>query len=272
MLANNAIKIKPKTETSTKEWHLDRQGQMYAIMFLTAASMIPIYFFLGVQISEGQTPEWLWLAEASAWAIRALVEAWALIYLFQTVADNKRSEWVLIIFEAALIILTCIVIGLTIFSARNGQSIDTLSPVLFAVWSGSVAAFAPLMLGAVGYAYKHHREPVDQDLVEAVNRLEREAENLETDNALLRDDYKALLSDKEKLTSSHKALAANYATIESLRKWAVIEALSEESDLADKRKAAVMLSEQFGGLSFTQIAAMCHTNRQNVSKWLGGGK
>lgn len=272
MLAVNSEKINTKTADSTNEWSLDRQGQMYAIMLLTAASMAAIYGLVGVNIGEGKAPAWLWIAEGVSWSIRALVEAWALIYLFQTRTDDKTANRVLIVFEAVLIGLTCLVIGLTIFSARNELGVYGLSTSLFVLWSFSVASFAPLMLGAVGYAYKHHCEPIDQDLAETVKRLQDENKNLQTDNSLLQDDYKALLSDKGNLETEHKSLSTNYKAIANLGKYGVIDTLNKDSDPVQKREAVVMLAEQFPNWSHTAIADAAFTSRQTVAKWLGGDK
>lgn len=171
-----------------RDWTDTRRTQMKWLLALTALSLVPVYVLIGWQ-SSGHGPDsvasWFWLVEAGAWGLRALVEAWALIYLFQTNSPNNR---LLTLFECLLIGLIALTVGLVIIANGSKQSISTLPTWLFWIWAFSVAAFAPLMMGSVGYAYKVHRgiltnNPEVSRVTNAVGRLPT-ATNIElpTDN------------------------------------------------------------------------------------------
>lgn len=141
-----------------------RTVQMRWILALTAISLVPVYILLGWQ-TGGHSPDSViplfWLVEAGAWGLRALVESAALIYLFQTVTNSKLPGRILAIFEISLISLIAVTVGLVIIANGNGQALARGLPgPLYWFWSFSVAAFAPLMMGSVGYAYKSHATPV----------------------------------------------------------------------------------------------------------------
>jgi hypothetical protein len=138
-----------------------RKSQMMTLLFLTSLSLLPVYVLLGWS-TGGHGPDtvhpWLWLIEAGAWGLRALVESAALIYLFSTQTDNQYDSRKLALFEVALIVLIGVTVTLIVISNGLHTAVSSLPPVLFYIWSASVAAFAPLMLGSVGFAYKAHKE------------------------------------------------------------------------------------------------------------------
>jgi hypothetical protein len=144
--------------------HDTRRVQMVWLLGLTALSLVPIYILIGWQ-TGGHGPDTViqvfWVIEAGAWGLRALVEAWALVYLFQTVADSARANKILIAFEVALISLVALTVGLVIIANGNRLAIANGLPApLYWFWSFGVAAFAPLMMGSVGFAYKVHQPVV----------------------------------------------------------------------------------------------------------------
>lgn len=198
----------------------DRRTQMKWLLALTALSLVPVYILIGWQ-SGGHGPNTVapvfWLAEAGAWGLRALVEAWALIYLFQTATSQPNVTRLLTVFEALLIGLIALTVGLVIIANGNKQSISTLPPALFWLWSFSVAAFAPLMMGSVGFAFKVHEPAVTtqpivdttqkdiaklrSQLGEVIERLEATHNPIVTRREAIRD---ALQGDNP---PTHKALA-----------------------------------------------------------------
>lgn len=141
-----------------------RQTQMKWLLGLTALSLVPVYVLLGWQ-SGGHSPDeittwlvWFWRIEAIAWGIRALVEAWTLVYLFQTVTSDRVSSRVLMGFEVALITLIALTVGMVVLTNGDKVAIAKGLPYwLYIVWSFSVATFAPLMMGSIGFAYKVHQ-------------------------------------------------------------------------------------------------------------------
>lgn len=170
-----------------------RQLQMIWLLALTALSLVPVYILIGWQ-TGGHGPDSViqvfWVIEAGAWGLRALVEAWALTYLFQTATDSLKANRILVAFEIALIALVALTVGLVIIA--NGKQLaiaNGLPAPLYWFWSFGVAAFAPLMMGSVGFAYKVHRPVVDtqsimdstqEDIVKLQDRLEAISQRLET--------------------------------------------------------------------------------------------
>lgn len=170
-----------------------RRTQMVWLLGLTALSLVPIYILIGWQ-TGGHGPDTViqifWVIEAGAWGLRALVEAWALVYLFQTVADSIRANKILIAFEVALISLVALTVGLVIIANGNRLAIANGLPApLYWFWSFGVAAFAPLMMGSVGFAYKVHQHVVtiqpivdttQKDIAKLRSQLGEVIERLET--------------------------------------------------------------------------------------------
>lgn len=139
----------------------NRKSQMMWLLGLTALSLVPVYILIGWQTgghSSQDVDTIFWKIEAGAWGLRALVEAWALIYLFQTHTELARSNKILVAFEVALISLVALTVGLVIVANGDKSSLATgLPKPLYWIWSFGVAAFAPLMMGSVGFAYKVHK-------------------------------------------------------------------------------------------------------------------
>lgn len=166
-----------------KEQRDSRQLQMVWLLGLTALSLVPVYILIGWQ-TGGHGPDSViqvfWVIEAGAWGLRALVEAWALVYLFQTATDSARANKILIAFEVALITLVALTVGLVIIA--NGKQLaiaNGLPAPLYWFWSFGVAAFAPLMMGSVGYAYKTHK-PLEVDTQPIVDKFQGDIEALQT--------------------------------------------------------------------------------------------
>lgn len=162
-----------------------RRTQMKWLLVLTALSLVPVYVLLGWQTS-GESPQtitdwlaWFWRIEASAWGIRALVESAALIYLFQTTANTAKAGYILIAFEIALITLIALTVGMVVLTNGHKTAVAQGLPFwLYVIWSFSVAAFAPLMMGSVGFAYKC--QPDDAYLVNLTTRIESLTADLES--------------------------------------------------------------------------------------------
>lgn len=135
-----------------------RTGQLYWLIGLTAATMIPQYA-LQSWLATGHNPaeiaNWFWWFDAVSWSIRAIIEAAALVYLFSTQAKSKIHTAILTGFEVALIALIVVTLGPVLYSVGKESIItETLTDGWHIAWSFAVAAYAPLMLGAVGFAYK----------------------------------------------------------------------------------------------------------------------
>jgi len=145
-----------------------RRNQMQWLLALTALSLVPVYGLLGWQTGPhgpDSVPGIIWIIEAVAWSLRALVEAWALIYLFSTHTTNQKSQRILSIIEVALILLIIVTVTLLVVSNKRGVPTNDLPVSLFWIWAICVASFGPLMLGGVGIAYRVHEIPEVQQVI-----------------------------------------------------------------------------------------------------------
>lgn len=153
-----------------------RRTQMKWLIALTAISLMPVYGLLGWQTGpHGAKEVWalIWTVEAVAWSLRALVEAWALVYLFSTSTDDQKAIRALRWIEGALIGLIAVTVTLLVIANKSNQSVSELWGPLFWLWALSVASFAPLMFAGVGIAYKVHQDggPDTSQLAEAINLI-----------------------------------------------------------------------------------------------------
>lgn len=129
-----------------------------ALVYLAAVSMVLQYAAQGA-LAAGFNPRefggWFWYADAVLWGLRALIDAAVIVSLFQTQARNARDARLLAAFEVAMITLIAATMGPALVAIARNQSIDaTLSATLRWVWSFLISAYAPLMIGAAGMAYK----------------------------------------------------------------------------------------------------------------------
>lgn len=165
-----------------------RRTQMKWLIALTAISLMPVYGLLGWQTGpHGAKEVWafIWTIEAIAWSLRALVEAWALVYLFSTNTQDQKAVRTLHWIEGALIGLIAVTVTLLIVANKMNQSINELWAPLFWLWAISVASFAPLMFAGVGIAYRVHNEPIKEDttkldsLFNTIEKLQNRLKKLE---------------------------------------------------------------------------------------------
>ena len=135
-----------------------RKRQTFMLIILTAATLMPSYSLQGWLAgghSASELPFWFWIWETVAWSARALIEAGAILFLFETNAQTHNQERALLMFKVMLIALITLTLGVVVASAGLGQSIaDALPRPLYWMWSFAVASYAPLMLGSVGMAYR----------------------------------------------------------------------------------------------------------------------
>jgi len=149
---------------------LTRKRQTFLLILLTAATLMPAYSLQGWLASghaAAELPFWFWIWETVAWSARALIEAGAILFLFETNAQTMSQERALLGFKVALIMLITLTLGPVVASAGLAKSIPEALPLpLFWLWSFAVASYAPLMLGSVGMAYRiqpHDTSSMPQD-------------------------------------------------------------------------------------------------------------
>lgn len=137
---------------------MSRERQLWYLVGLTAITLAPAYTLQGWLASGHSATDihtYFWYFESAAWLFRALVEAWAIVYLFKTSASTTAQSVTLWVFKVLLIALITATLGPTMYAAGLQSTINqVLSGGWFWLWNFAIASYAPLMLGAVGVAYK----------------------------------------------------------------------------------------------------------------------
>lgn len=176
---------------------MSRSKQLWVLMILTAITLATVYSFqpwLLHKTPAEVTPE-LWTLERISWALRAIIEAWAIIYLAQTQTRSSGQFLLVWALKIALIALIAITLGPVFVAIGEGGTIKAvLSATHFRVWTYGIALYGPLMMAAVAVAYKI--QPYD---------IEHETNNaLEAANAKLTELSNSLTSTKQKLVASEQ--------------------------------------------------------------------
>jgi len=131
---------------------------LLGLVLATAASAALQYVSQGL-LATGHTAamfsDWFWTWEGVLWGLRAIVEAALIAFLFSTKAQDKAQGRVLAMFEAALIVLIAVTLGPAMASMGYGAAMKDILPTwAFWCWNFAIASYAPLMMGAAGFAYK----------------------------------------------------------------------------------------------------------------------
>lgn len=144
---------------------MTRKTQLWFLIGLSALTATAQYIVQGAMASGG-TPELFaqnfWYIDYALWGLRSLIEAWVIVYLFQTVAKTTTQKYVLIGFEIALIALITLTLGPALFALTTGQKIaETMTIISLRYWTYGIAAYTSLMMGSAGFAYRV--QPVSED-------------------------------------------------------------------------------------------------------------
>lgn len=144
---------------------MTRRTQLWFLIGLSATTATAQYIVQGAMASGG-TPELFaqnfWYIDYALWGLRSLIEAWVIVYLFQTVAKTTTQKYVLIGFEIALIALITLTLGPALFALTTSQKIaETMTIISLRYWTYGIAAYTSLMMGSAGFAYRV--QPVSED-------------------------------------------------------------------------------------------------------------
>ena len=141
---------------------MTRQTQLYLLIPLSALTALPQYVMQGAMATGGQVQEfsqWFFVADYVMWGLRALIESWVIIYLFTTQARNASQGWFLGVLEVAIIALIAATLGPVLYALSGREALVVVLGGMRWLWAFGIAAYAPLLIGAAGYAYKV--QPVD---------------------------------------------------------------------------------------------------------------
>ena len=182
---------------------------------------------------------------------RALIEAWVIVYLFQTQAQTRGQVIVLAAFEIALIGLITVTVGPALRSLGYGLPMrQSLPEPLFSAWNFGIAAYTSLMMGAAGFAYRAQPEDASRDAeVEALRAglAAARAEHQETRRAL-------------EQARAEIAVARTWDGLPARTKATLIAAVCDDGD----RPTAVELAEILGASRATVSAGYKAANGESL--------
>lgn len=151
---------------------MNRSRQLWALIILTSVTMVTPYALQGFlqHNAPADVAAGVWIIEAVSWGLRAIVEAWAIVYLAQTVTTNWGQTVVVWSLKLTLIALIAATLGPVIATIGYDKHITETTGDLFWFWAFGVAAYAPLMMAAAAVGYKIM--PHGVEVAERISALE----------------------------------------------------------------------------------------------------
>ena len=141
---------------------LTRRNQLWVLIFLSAATASLQYTLQGALATNAEVemfPKAFWVADYAAWGLRALVEAWVVVYVFTTHTQGKLQGLVLGLIEVALLTLIALTLGPAFRAIGAGEQMYTsLTHEGFWLWNYGIAAYTSIMMAAAGIAYRMQPE------------------------------------------------------------------------------------------------------------------
>lgn len=228
---------------------MSRERQLWYLVGLTAITLAPAYTLQGWLASGHSATDihtYFWYFESAAWLFRALVEAWAIVYLFKTSASTTAQSVTLWVFKVLLIALITATLGPTMYAAGLQSTINqVLSGGWFWLWNFAIASYAPLMLGAVGVAYK-----IQPDNAQPDNSLT--VQPVQSDKPLTKPTVQPIDSVKPVAVQSEQPVI-------------VQPAQSAQSQLTDRQRLIVGYVQDNPDASIAAIARSVDVHRNTVS-------
>ena len=136
---------------------LTRRNQLWILIFLSAATVMLQYVIQGASATGGDPSgfsSWFWIADWSLWAVRALVEAWIVVYVFTTTAKTTGQKIVLGLLEIGLLALITFTLGPALQALGMGKTVYEIIGGRYGIWSYAIGAYTSLMMAAAGFAYQ----------------------------------------------------------------------------------------------------------------------
>jgi len=230
---------------------MSRKEQLWWLVGLSALTAVAQYVVQGA-LASGHNPagfmQEFWYVDYALWGLRALIEAWAVVYLFATVARTIWQEVLLIVFEVALIALIALTLGPALRALGMGlQMRDSLSPEWFTAWSFGVAAYVSLMMAASGTAYKIQPDQAAQG----------EGETMQAQWETMQDEIARLRAETERTQAD---VAAERAVIKAAIQFLALSPQLQVRWVADHRNG--------DGPSNQELAERYGVNTSTVGRWI----
>lgn len=163
---------------------MTRIRQLWILLFLSALAVSALYVIQGA-VATGANPrdifgDSFWYTDYTFWGIRALVEAWVFIYLFQTIAKTKTQTVVLAFFKITLIALTTFTLGPVLYMyAVDHRIAGTMTDLSLRLWAYAIASYTSFFTGAIGYSYQVQPLEIGEELVASQDYEKLQNRNIE---------------------------------------------------------------------------------------------
>lgn len=117
--------------------------------------------------------------EIGSGAAMAILEGWAVAFMFRkwrTMPAGSAHWWVLLVLQFALMLALPATATPYLLSSQLGQpASEIMNPYLLVAWSFTVAAIAPLVLAAVGYADVEQKQVAPESKPATIEQVAEQA-------------------------------------------------------------------------------------------------
>lgn len=233
-----------------------RRNQLWWLIILSAITALAQYVVQGATASGHNPAEFVsyfWYADYGLWGARALIEAWVIVYLFQTKAETWGQSVVITSFEIGLIGLITLTLGPAFRSLGYGILMrESLSEPWFTFWNFGIAAYTSLMMGAAGYAYR----------VQPADGQSDELAELQSELAQAQSDTEYMQSE---LTRAQGELEAARAAVQSASDFIAMSPQQQVSWIAEHRNGDGTPTNQ-------ELAEIYGVHPATVGRWIAQGR
>jgi len=129
-----------------------------------------------------------WVMDWILWALRALVEAWVVVYVFMTTPQSTMQRIALTAFELILIAIITLTLGPALHALGAGKTVYEVLGRGHLAWEYAIAAYTSIMMGAAAFAYQFQPFDIKEEVViegpGKKRKMEPEKENVTREEAL----------------------------------------------------------------------------------------
>lgn len=182
---------------------MNRQLLLWVIIILASATTMMQYAVQGAMAANHNPADfhiYFWYADFALWALRAIIEAVCVAYLFTTVATSRGDKWILTITEAAMLLTIAFTLGVIYRALGQSKLVyQVVADDFYTWWTYAIASYTPILMAGAGIAYRIQPIATGKQIV---NTADVEIiENLQQHNGKLQRDIKQLQDDNEELSN-----------------------------------------------------------------------
>lgn len=186
---------------------MNRQLLLWVIIILASATTMMQYAVQGAMAANHNPADfhiYFWYADFALWALRAIIEAVCVAYLFTTVANTRFDKWWLAITETTMLATIAFTLGVVYRAlGQNKLVYQVVDTDFYVLWTYAIGVYPAIMMGSAGIAYRIQPIATGQQMVnaadvEAIEALQLRNEELQQDIKLLRQSNEELQLDNQR--------------------------------------------------------------------------